>query len=146
MRGSYIGRSLEVRESFSFASPCQVLAAIKVYASDLYGGMLWKLSEQPAQQVMNCWFTTVKDVWGVTRATHTATARWLACDNSSFQEDLLARWVKYFQSMLSSALPEVTIARIAAADVRTTTAVNNDMLSILGLDPSQISPRRLGKS
>ena len=97
-RSSYISRSLEVRESFSFASPCQVLAAIKMYASDLYGGMLWKLDELPAQQVMNCWFTTVKDVWGVTRATHTATARWLACDNSSFQEDLLARWAKYFQS------------------------------------------------
>ena len=87
-------------ESFSPLLPHAkyLSAAIKVYASDLYGGMLWKLDELPAQQVMNCWFTTVKDVWGVTRATHTATARWLACDNSSFQEDLLARWAKYFQS------------------------------------------------
>ena len=34
-RGYYIGRSLEVRKSFSFAAPAQVLAVIKLYASDL---------------------------------------------------------------------------------------------------------------
>ena len=100
-RSSYIGWSLEVRESFSFAGPAQVLGVVELYASDLYGGMLWKLEDQLAQRVVNCWNTTINDVWGVTRATHTATARWLACGHSSFQKDLLAPWVKYFQSMLS---------------------------------------------
>ena len=136
-RGSYIGRTLEVRESFSFAAPAQVLAA-----SDLYVGMLWRLDDQPAQQVMNCWFTSVKDVWGVSRATHTTTARWLACGNTGFKEDLLARWVKYFQSMLKSKSLEVTtIARVAASDRRTTTGANNAMILDLGLDPFTVTPR-----
>ena len=141
-RGAYIGKSLEVRESFSFAMPAQVLGAVKLYASDLYGGMLWKLEDKSAQKVMNCWNTTVKDVWGVTRATHTATAKWLACGHTSFKEDLLARWVKYYQSMLTSPSPEVTtIARIAANDQRTTTASNNRLITDLGLDPATATPR-----
>ena len=120
------------------------MAAIKIYASDLYGGTLWKLDELPAQQVMNSWFTTVKDVWGVTRATHTATARWLACENRSFQEDLLARRAKYFPSMLSSASPEVTTySRIAATYVRTTTAANSTMLTNLGLDPFTVKQKEV---
>ena len=104
--------------------------------------MLWKLEDQSAQRVMNCWNTTIKNVWGVTRATHTATAWWLACGHSSFKEDLLARWVKYFQSMLASASVEVTtIARIAAADQRTTTASNNRLISDLGLDAATTTPK-----
>ena len=42
-RGSFIGRSLEVRDAFGFAASTQVLGAVKVFASDLYGGMLWRL-------------------------------------------------------------------------------------------------------
>ena len=97
-----------------------MLGAVKLYASDLYGGMLLKLEDQSAQRGMNCWNTTIKNVWGVTRATHTATVRWLACADSSFKKDLLACWVKYFQS--SASVEVTTIARTAAADQRTTTA------------------------
>ena len=71
-RGSFIGRSLEVRDAFGFAAPTQVLGAVKVFASDLYGGMLWRLDSQPALQVTRCWNTCVKDVWGLSRATHTS--------------------------------------------------------------------------
>ena len=123
-------------ESFSFAATAQVLAAVKLYASDLYGVMLWRLDELPAQQVMKCWYTTIKDVWGITRATRTANVKWLACGQSSFEEDLLVRWVKYYQSMISSASPEVaTQARITASDVRTTTSSNKKKISDLDLDP-----------
>ena len=140
-RGSFIGRSLEVRESFAFAAPTQVLGAVKLFASDLYGGMLWRLDDEPALQVTRCWHTCVKDVWGVSRATHTATVRWLSIPHTSLREDLLARWVKYFQSCLRSASPEVcVIARIAAGDLRTTTGANNKLISDLGLDPSSATP------
>ena len=140
-RGSFIGRSLEVREAFSFAAPTQVLGAVKLFASDLYGGMLWRLDDEPALQVTRCWHTCVKDVWGVSRATHTATVRWLSSPHTSLREDLLARWVKYFQSCLRSASLEVsTIARIAAGDLRTTTGANNQIIRDLGLDPSSTSP------
>ena len=39
-RGLFIRRSLDVREAFGLASPTQVLGAINVLASNLYGGML----------------------------------------------------------------------------------------------------------
>ena len=71
--------------------PPQVLGAVKVFASDLYGGMLWRLDSQPSLQVTRCWHTCVKDVWGLSRATHTATVRWLATPHTSLREDLLAR-------------------------------------------------------
>ena len=62
--------------------------------------------------------------------------RWLASPHSSLREDLLSRWVKYFQSCVNSRSPEVcTIARIAAGDLRTTTGSNNRLISDLGLDP-----------
>ena len=49
----------------------------------------------------------------------------------------MARWVEYFQSLLNSDSPEVsTIARIAAADLRTTTVANNWLILDLGLRPS----------
>ena len=80
-------------------------------------------------------------MWGLSRATHTATVRWLATPHTSLCEDLLARWVKYYQSLLSSASPEVvTIARIAASDLRTTTGANNDLICQLGLDPATATP------
>jgi hypothetical protein len=140
-RGSFIGRSLEVREAFAFAAPTQVLGAVKLFASDLYGGMLWRLDDEPALQVTRCWHTCVKDVWGVSRATHTATVRWLSSPHTSLREDLLARWAKYFQSCLRSASLEVsTIARIAAGDLRTTTGANNQIICDLGLDPSSATP------
>ena len=78
----------------------------------------------------------------MSRAMNTATAGWLACGKSSFKEDLLAQWVKYFQSMLSSTSPEVTtIARVAALDLRTTTGSNSSMIRVLGLDPFTAKPR-----
>ena len=72
-RGSNIGRSLEIRESFSFAAPAQVLAAIKLYASDLCGGMLWCLDDPTGHELL------VHQCQGrVGRLQDTATARWLA--------------------------------------------------------------------
>ena len=133
-RGSFIGRSLEVCDSFAFAAPSQVLGAVKTYSSDMYGAMLWRLDSEPAHQFTRCWNTCVKNVWGLSRATHTATVRWLSSPHTSLREDLLARWVKFYQSLRNSASPEVaTIARVAAGDLRTTTGGNNYLIAKLGL-------------
>ena len=47
-RASLVCKSLEVRDSFGFAAPTQVLGAIKLFASDLYGGMLWRPDSEEA--------------------------------------------------------------------------------------------------
>ena len=70
-RGSFIGRSTEVREMFGFAQPNQILQAVKTYCFDMYGSMTWPLYSAKAKQVFNTWSTCVKLAWGVPRATHT---------------------------------------------------------------------------
>ena len=75
---------------------------------------------------MNCWGVTVKDVWDVPRATHRVHARWLAGLHSSFREDLLSRWVKFYQSLFTGpALEVAVIARVAAGDLRSNTGAND---------------------
>ena len=134
-RGAFIGKTLEVQEAFSFAAPAEVLGAVKLYCGDLYGGMLARLDSIQANQLMNCWAKTVKDVWGVPRATHSVYARWLSSGHSSIKQDLLSRWPKFFRSLLCGPSPEVaTLARVAAADRRSATASNNALiLSATGL-------------
>ena len=52
-------------------------------------------------------------------------------------EDLLARWVKFFQSLLSSSSPGVaTIARVATREQRTTSGGNNYPITNLSLTAS----------
>ena len=46
-KAEFIGKSTEIRETFNFASPVEVLKAVKLFAGDLYGAMLWDLSSFP---------------------------------------------------------------------------------------------------
>ena len=50
-RAEFISKSTDVRETFSFASPVEVLRAVKVFAADFYGSNLWKLRGSLAEQV-----------------------------------------------------------------------------------------------
>ena len=70
-RAKFINKSTEVRETFFFASPVEVLKAVKIFAGDLYGGNLWKLRGDMAQQAFNAWNTCIKLAWQVPRGTHT---------------------------------------------------------------------------
>ena len=125
-RGAFIGRCLEIQESFGFAAPPEILGAVKMYCSDMYGGMLYRLDSGPTRALTNCWNTTVKDVWGLPRSSHTVYARWLSSGHSSLREDLLARWPKFFRSLVTGPSPEAAVVAIAAArDARSTTAANN---------------------
>ena len=49
-RAQFIDKSTEIRETFAFASPVEILRAVKVFAGDLYGAMLWRLGGALAQQ------------------------------------------------------------------------------------------------
>ena len=69
--------------------------------------------------------------------------RWLGAAHVTLREDLLGRWVKFYQSLLSGPSPEVEIvARIPAADVRSSTADNNRFISeTTGLRADTARPR-----
>ena len=49
-KATFISRSTEVRETFSFADPEEVLHAVKTYCCDHYGSMLWDLEGDLANQ------------------------------------------------------------------------------------------------
>ena len=67
-RADFIQKSTEVRETFGFAQPNQILQSVRTYCCSLYGAMTWPLFSEKAQQVFNCWSPCVKLAWGVSRA------------------------------------------------------------------------------
>ena len=117
-RGSFIGRSTEVREMFVFAQPNQILQAVKTYCFDMYGSMTWSLYSDKAKQVFNTWSTCVKLAWGVPRATHTYLVDNLLSEGiPNIRASVLSRYCKFFSSVKTSPSLEVrVVANIAAAE------------------------------
>ena len=58
-RATFIGESTEVRETFGFASPSEVLRAVKVYVGSHYGSNLWELDSPMTEQYYSAWRTCV---------------------------------------------------------------------------------------
>ena len=142
-RAEFISKSTDIRETFSFASPVEVLKAVKVFAGDLYGSNLWKLGGDLAEQVYNAWNTCIKLAWNVPRATHTYFVDMLlGCDLSHVKTDLLARYVNFHKSLRESPSMEVAVlVNLVARDIRTTTGSNMNLLGRLtGLDPWSCTP------
>ena len=125
-RAEFIDKSMEIRETFNFASPVEVLHALKVYCSSFYGCMLWDLSGAGACQVFNAWNTAIKLVWDCPRDTRSYLVQQvLSCNFSSAKTDILSRYCKFFKSLRISASREVaTMANLVGRDVRTTTGAN----------------------
>ena len=145
-RAAFVTRSTEIRETFGFASPLEVLKAVKVYTCDFYGSMLWDLGGDQVKQLLNCWSTCVKIAWNVPRATHTYFVdHLLACDLSSARVDIMDRYLKFCRGLLKSPTREVLVmANISARDVRSTVGKNLHFISVeSGKDPWNTSPGEL---
>ena len=145
-RASFIDDSTEIRETFSFASPVEVLAAVKLYAGSHYGSMLWDLGSSMADQYFHAWNVCVKLAWQVPRATRTFFVdNLLSCGLSTARMDILARYSKFMQSLRASPSMEVAVMfGVASRDVRTTTGSNLRLLRMeTGLDIASASPRRV---
>ena len=48
----FVNQSVEIRETFGFANPIDIVSALKVYCSSFYGCMLWDLRGEKAGQVL----------------------------------------------------------------------------------------------
>ena len=59
-RAQLIDKSVEVRKMFYWATPTEVLTALRTYCSYFYGSMLWVLGGAKAAQVYSGWDTAVK--------------------------------------------------------------------------------------
>ena len=145
-RAEFIDKSVEVRGVFNFASPVEILKALKIYCSSFYGSMLWDLAGDGASQVFNAWTTAVKLSWDCPRDTRTYLVQQvLSCGQTSAKSDLLARYAKFFRSLRSSTSREVaTMAHLVSRDIQTTTGRNLKLVeSTSGLSAWDISQDKL---
>ena len=138
-RADFIQKSTEVRETFGFAQPNQIIQCVITYCSSMYGAMTWPLFSDKAKQVFNCWSTCVKLAWKVPRATHTYLVdNLLAGGNPSMKSCILARFCKFYQSLRnSSCLAVRVLAALCSKDVRSATGSNlSNIAKMIKLDPN----------
>ena len=145
-RAAFIRESTDLRETFGFASPTEVLRAVKLYAGSHYGSSLWKLGGESAGQYYTAWQTCVKLAWHVPRQTHTYLVDNFLCSGlSSVRADILSRYLKFVQGLKMSPSREVTVmCGVVEGDVTTTTGQNLDLIRReTGLDPPASSATRV---
>ena len=125
-RADYIRNTTDIRETFSFAQPCQIMQAVRTYCGSLYGAMTWSLFSAKATQVFNCWSTCLKLSWGVTRATHKYLVdNFLSGGTPSMRSSTLACYWKFFQGVKNCTSLEVrVVANISSRDIRSSTGSN----------------------
>ena len=137
-RASFIRESTELRETFGFASPSEVLRSVKLYAGSHYGSMLWQFQSESAGQYFTSWRTCVKLAWQVPRQTHSYLVDNLLCSGlSSVRCDIMSRYVKFARGLRLSPAREVSVMfGVVAGDVSTTTGNNLNTIRLeTGLDP-----------
>ena len=145
-KAQFINTSTDIRETFTFAHPDQVLSAVNVYAGHFYGAMLWDLSSDMCGQVFRSWNTCVKLAWDCPRSTHTYLVdNLLATNHCSVKKQILARYVNFFRGLQKSKSHEVMVlVNVVARDMRSVTGRNLLMIEReTGLDPWLASAARV---
>ena len=125
-RAQFIGRSVEVRNMFSWAAPPEILKALRIHCTAFYGSMLWDLGGEKACQVYSAWDTAVKLTWGCPRYTRTFLLQQvLTCGDTSVKTDILSRYGKFMKGLRLSISKEVRVLfNLVARDLQTNTAKN----------------------
>ena len=122
----FIDNSVEVREAFKFASPVEILQALKVYCSSFYGSMLWNLAGTGASRVFNAWNMAIKLSWSCPRETRTYLVQQVLCSGlDSARTDILVRYSKFHRSLSKEV---AMMANLVSRDIRTTTGSNLKLL------------------
>ena len=142
-RARLIDQTVEVRQTFSFASPVEVVRAMQVYCTSFYGSMLWDLQSEAAKKYFNTWTTGIKLAWDCPRATRTYLVQQvLSCGIPSARSQILARYCRFFRGLRTSPSSEVAcLANLLARDVRSSTGMNiNTISNLTGKDPRLENP------
>ena len=126
---SFIEKTTQIRETFNFAHPGEIIQAMRVYSCDYYGAMLWDLSGNMANQVFRVWNTAIKLAWGLPRKFHNYFLSMLADGTVSARKDVLCRYASFVKKLKVSACTEVAIfCNIVSRDVRSLTGRNVKLL------------------
>ena len=125
-RAAFIGRSTEVRTTFQFARPTEVLSAVMLYCCDYHGSMLWNFRADAANMFFNSMRTCVKLANHVPRQTKTYLVdHLLSKDLMSAREEILAGFTGFVNKLASSPCREVRVmAALTIHDARTVTGSN----------------------
>ena len=145
-RAKFIQSSVEIREVFKFAAPEEVVKAMRTYSSSFYGSNLCDLGGDKAKQVYTAWNTSIKLAWGCPQQTRTYfLQQMMCCGFPSAKTDILARFVKFFHGLRSSASHEVRVmSRLVTRDRQTVTGKNLWLVQELSnLNPWTATSRRL---
>ena len=145
-RAKFISSSVEVCSKFSFASPCQILKAVRTFSCDAYGSVLWRLDSSSASSYFKSYSSCVRRIWRLPLSTFTYLVEGhLSSGMAPLQNLLLGRYPKFFWRLSYSPSNEVQVmSTVAAQDQRTTTAGNQGHLRALtGLDPVKVGSQEI---
>ena len=143
-RAQYIDKTTDIRDTFHFADPVQMLAAVDKYAGDHYGLMLHNLFEDSTEKYFRCWGTLTKLCFNLPRSTHKYfVSSLLASGFSSIRTNIMVRYISFYRSLLKSRSMEVSlVASVAGRDKSSTTGINLAKIQAeTGLNPFSASPR-----
>ena len=101
-RARFINDSVEVRDTFSFSHPEQILQAVRTYCGHHYGSMLWEINGDMCGQYCRTWNTCVKLTYDLPRGTHTYIVENLLAKNVlPVKTEIMSRFVKFYSSLHS---------------------------------------------
>ena len=142
-RCNYIDKTTEIRNTFSFAHPKQVLNAVTKNCGDHYGVLLNNLYEESVQKYFRCWGTCVKLAFSIPRSSHRYIVKSLLdTEFDSTRITTLSRYVNFYRSCLRSKCPELSlVATLAGQDKSSTTGINlMKIQNETGLNPWVATP------
>ena len=109
-RAQFIETAMDIRDTFNFARPQEIVRATQVYACHWYGAMLWDLYGEKANQVYRAWHTCVKLTWNVPRGTYSYIVdNLLAARFYTVKQQLIGRFVNFVKKLQNSRSPEVCV-------------------------------------
>ena len=136
-RAGFIGRSVEVRDQFSSASPAHVLKAVRILCCHGYGAVLWRLNSSSASSFFKACNSCVKRVFRLPLNTFTYLVEGhLNAGAPLLRNMVLGRYSTFYQILMRSPSIEVSLmAEMIAMGARSTTACNLAYLkSLTSLD------------
>ena len=117
-RASFIKNSTDIRNTFHFALPGQVLNAVCTYSAHFYGAMLWDLYGEMSGQAFRSWNTCVKLTWDLPRSTHNyLVEQLLAKEFKSVRKRIMLQYVSFVKRLGRSVSQEVRIMRSMVASI-----------------------------
>ena len=148
-RAVLIGKTVEVRDSFSFTLPPSFLRALEIFFSSNHGSLEgWEPEGAEAQKFFGVWRLNVLLTHNLPRAKHRYFLPMLPPGAVSASGEIVARFVSFFRGLRKAPIQEVVSAALfLARDRRSKLGKNLAYVeSQTGQDPWTASPELVRRS